>query len=76
MLAALADAGHGVLLATHDVELVAELADRAVVLAHGRVVDTGSAEAVLTATPAFAPAMAKVFRPVPMLNCPRRSPPR
>ena len=68
MLAALADAGHGVLLATHDVELVAELADRAVVLAHGRVVDIGSAEAVLTATPAFAPAMAKVFRPVPMLT--------
>ena len=31
-------------------------------------VDTGSAEAVLTATPAFAPAMAKVFRPVPMLT--------
>jgi energy-coupling factor transporter ATP-binding protein EcfA2 len=68
MLAALADAGRGVLLATHDVELVAELADRAVVLAHGRVVDTGTAEAVLTATPAFAPAMAKVFRPVPMLT--------
>ena len=68
LLAALADAGRGVLLATHDVELVAELADRAVVLAHGRVVDTGSAEAVLTATPAFAPAMAKVFRPVPMLT--------
>jgi energy-coupling factor transport system ATP-binding protein len=67
-LAALADAGRGVLLATHDVELVAELADRAVVLAHGRVVDTGTAEAVLTATPAFAPAMAKVFRPVPMLT--------
>jgi energy-coupling factor transport system ATP-binding protein len=68
LLAALADAGRGVLLATHDVELVAELADRAVVLAHGRVVDTGSAETVLTATPAFAPAMAKVFRPVPMLT--------
>jgi energy-coupling factor transporter ATP-binding protein EcfA2 len=68
LLADLADAGHGVLLATHDVELVAELADRAVVLAHGRVVDNGSAEAVLTATPAFAPAMAKVFRPVRMLT--------
>jgi energy-coupling factor transport system ATP-binding protein len=68
LLTTLADAGRGVLLATHDVELVAELADRAVVLAHGRVVDTGSAEAVLTATPAFAPAMAKVFRPVPMLT--------
>jgi energy-coupling factor transport system ATP-binding protein len=68
LLADLADAGRGVLLATHDVELVAELADRVVVLAHGQVVDTGTAQAVLTATPAFAPAMAKVFRPVPMLT--------
>jgi energy-coupling factor transport system ATP-binding protein len=68
VLGDLADAGHGVVLATHDVELVAELADRAVVLAHGGIVDIGSAAEVLTATPAFAPAMAKVFRPVPILT--------
>ncbi|RVU18371.1 dipeptide ABC transporter ATP-binding protein [Methylobacterium oryzihabitans] len=39
--------GMGVLLITHDFGVVADVADRVVVLRGGRVVETGSAEAVL-----------------------------
>ncbi|GAB2676260.1 ABC transporter ATP-binding protein [Thalassiella azotivora] len=64
----LADAGHGVVLATHDVELAAEVADRAVVLADGQVVADGDAATVLASSPAFAPQVAKVMHPAPWLT--------
>ena len=54
---------HGVLVATHDVELVAEVASRVVVLADGEVVADGSTSAVLVASPAFAPQVAKIMAP-------------
>jgi energy-coupling factor transport system ATP-binding protein len=57
----LADGGHGVVLATHDVELAAELADRVVVLAEGEVVADGPTAEVVVASPAFAPQVAKVL---------------
>ncbi|MFF4650503.1 ABC transporter ATP-binding protein [Streptomyces sp. NPDC001380] len=57
-----------VLLATHDVELAAELADRTVVLADGEVVDDGPTASVVTASPAFAPQVAKVLAPEPWLT--------
>ena len=53
--------GHGVLLATHDVELAAEVADRVVVLAEGEVVADGPAAEVVVSSPAFAPQVAKVL---------------
>jgi energy-coupling factor transport system ATP-binding protein len=59
----LADAGHAVLLATHDVELVAEVATRVVVVADGEVVADGPTDEVLVASPAFAPQVAKVLAP-------------
>jgi energy-coupling factor transporter ATP-binding protein EcfA2 len=64
----LADAGHAVVLATHDVELAAELADRIVVLADGEVVADGPATEVVVASPIFAPQVSKVLAPLPWLT--------
>lgn len=64
----LAGAGHTVLVATHDVEFVAAAADRVVVLAQGEVVVDGSTPEVVVASPAFAPQVAKILDPVPLLT--------
>jgi energy-coupling factor transport system ATP-binding protein len=64
----LAEAGHAVVLATHDVELAAEVATRAVVIADGEVVADGPTEQVLVSSPAFAPQMSKIFAPLPLLT--------
>jgi energy-coupling factor transport system ATP-binding protein len=63
VLADLADAGHAVVLATHDVELVAEIADRVVILAEGEVVADGETTHVVTSSPMFAPQVAKILSP-------------
>ncbi|MEV8093378.1 ATP-binding cassette domain-containing protein [Kitasatospora sp. NPDC085879] len=68
VLRGLAEAGHAVLLATHDVELAAELAHRTVVLAEGEVVADGPTAEVVTAAPAFAPQIAKILNPGPWLT--------
>ncbi len=68
VLRELADDGHGVVLATHDVELVAEVATRVIVLADGEVVADGSAPEVVVSSPAFAPQVAKVMSPQPWLT--------
>ena len=57
-----------VVLATHDVELVAELATRVMFLADGDVVADGSTLDVLLSSPAFAPQVAKVMSPQPWLK--------
>ena len=57
-----------VLLATHDVELVAELADRVLFLAEGEIVADGTTLDVLLSSPAFAPQVAKVMSPKPWLT--------
>jgi energy-coupling factor transport system ATP-binding protein len=67
-LRSLAAQGHGILVATHDVELVAELADRVMVIADGEVVTDGPAAEVLAGSPAFAPQVAKVMHPQPWLT--------
>ncbi|WP_053912538.1 ABC transporter ATP-binding protein [Streptomyces sp. TP-A0875] len=59
----LAAGGHAIVLATHDVELAAELADRVVLLAEGEVIADGPAAEVVTASPSFAPQVAKVLAP-------------
>jgi energy-coupling factor transporter ATP-binding protein EcfA2 len=61
ILRGLAAEGHCIVLATHDVELAAELADRVVVLAEGEVVADGPAAEVVLASPAFAPQIAKIL---------------
>jgi energy-coupling factor transport system ATP-binding protein len=64
----LAATGHAVVLATHDVELVAGLATRAVVLAEGEVVADGPARDVVCHSPVFAPQVAKILAPLPWLT--------
>jgi energy-coupling factor transport system ATP-binding protein len=64
----LAAQGRSVLLSTHDVEFVAETADRVVVLADGEVVADGRTRDVVVASPAFAPQVAKVLAPAPWLT--------
>jgi energy-coupling factor transport system ATP-binding protein len=63
VLGRLAGAGTTVLLATHDVEMVAEAADRVAILADGEVVADGPVREVLAASPAFAPQVTKVLHP-------------
>lgn len=60
--------GGAVLLSSHDVEFVAETASRAVVLAGGEVVADGPVSTVLTSSPTFAPQVARVMHPVPVLT--------
>jgi len=63
ILRKLANEGHAIVLATHDVELVAEIADRVMVLAEGELVADGDTDEVLTASPAFAPQIQKILAP-------------
>jgi energy-coupling factor transport system ATP-binding protein len=60
--------GTSVLMATHDVEIVAEVADRTIFLAEGEKVADGPTLDVLLASPAFAPQVAKVMSPRPWLT--------
>ncbi|WP_165990031.1 ATP-binding cassette domain-containing protein, partial [Streptomyces sp. YIM 98790] len=71
VLRELAGNGHGVVLATHDVELAAELAHRVVVLADGEIVADGPTSEVVVASPAFAPQISKVLAPEPWLTVPQ-----
>jgi energy-coupling factor transporter ATP-binding protein EcfA2 len=64
----LAADGRTVVLATHDVELAAEVADRVVVLADGEVVVDGPVAEVVTSSPAFAPQVARVLAPARWLT--------
>jgi energy-coupling factor transporter ATP-binding protein EcfA2 len=64
----LAARGHAVVVATHDVEFVTRACDRVVVMAEGEIVTDGPAAEVLTASPAFAPQIAKILAPLPYLT--------
>ncbi|ARX83155.1 cobalt ABC transporter ATP-binding protein [Streptomyces alboflavus] len=64
----LADRGHAIVLATHDMELAAELAHRVVILADGEVVADGPTADVVVSSPSFAPQVTKVLAPQPWLT--------
>ncbi len=68
MLKDLAQQGKSILIATHDVELVAELATRIIFLAEGELVADGPTVDVLLSSPAFAPQVAKVMAPLPWIT--------
>jgi energy-coupling factor transport system ATP-binding protein len=55
--------GRAVLVATHDVEFVAQVADQVMVLADGEVVSSGPVRRVVAESPAFAPQVTKVLGP-------------
>jgi energy-coupling factor transport system ATP-binding protein len=64
----LAAEGRSLVIATHDVEFVASVADRVVVLAEGEIVADGPTAEVICSSPAFAPQTAKVLSPQPWLT--------
>ncbi|MFF2961017.1 ABC transporter ATP-binding protein [Streptomyces sp. NPDC057963] len=63
VLRGLAAQGHAIVLATHDVELAAELAHRVVILADGETVADGETRQVVVSSPSFAPQTAKILAP-------------
>ncbi|GCD46217.1 ABC transporter ATP-binding protein [Streptomyces paromomycinus] len=71
LLRGLAAEGHAIVLATHDVELAAELAHRVVILADGEIVADGPTAEVVVSSPAFAPQVSKVLAPLPWLTVPQ-----
>jgi energy-coupling factor transport system ATP-binding protein len=63
LLRSLVSRGKTAMIATHDVELVAQLGGPVVLLAGGEVIESGPAADVLGDSPVFAPQMARVFGP-------------
>jgi energy-coupling factor transport system ATP-binding protein len=53
--------GAAIVLVTHDVELMAEIANRVVLLSQGEVIADGAPAEVLGASPLFAPQVARLF---------------
>jgi energy-coupling factor transport system ATP-binding protein len=68
LLRELAADGQAIVLATHDVELAADVSHRTVVLAGGEVIADGPSRDVVGHSPAFAPQVAKVLAPQPWLT--------
>ncbi|MDQ0786735.1 ABC transporter ATP-binding protein [Streptomyces sp. B3I8] len=68
LLRGLAAEGHAIVLATHDVELAAELAHRVVLLAEGEVIADGTTAEVVLSSPSFAPQVTKILAPQPWLT--------
>ena len=54
-------AGKAILLVTHDVEFVVEVADRVVILGRGELIADGKPADVLNSSPLFAPQVARLF---------------
>ncbi|MFF9175886.1 ATP-binding cassette domain-containing protein [Streptomyces sp. NPDC014793] len=63
VLRALAADGHAIVLATHDVELAAEIAHRVVLLADGEVIADGPTAEIVVSSPSFAPQVTKILAP-------------
>jgi energy-coupling factor transport system ATP-binding protein len=53
--------GAGLLLVTHDVELAALIADRVLIMSQGEIIASGETAEVLSASPHFAPQIARLF---------------
>ncbi|MCA0297200.1 MAG: ATP-binding cassette domain-containing protein [Actinobacteria bacterium] len=64
----LAGTGVAVLISTHDVEFAAAVSRRTLLMADGEIIADGDTLGLLTSSPAYAPQMAKVFAPIPVLT--------
>jgi energy-coupling factor transport system ATP-binding protein len=64
----LAAEARAVVIATHDVEFVAEVADRVIVMAEGEIVADGPAAEIVCSSAAFAPQVAKILYPAEWLT--------
>jgi energy-coupling factor transport system ATP-binding protein len=53
--------GMGLLLVTHDVELVAQVADRVIIMSQGEVIASGPTAEILATSPLFAPQISRLF---------------
>jgi energy-coupling factor transport system ATP-binding protein len=58
----LRDKGRTIVLATHDVELAAQIADRVVLLGDGEIIEDGPTREVMSGTVAFSTQVSKLFR--------------
>jgi energy-coupling factor transport system ATP-binding protein len=64
----LRDEGRAVILATHDVELAARLADRVILLGDGEIIADGPAREVMTGSLVFSTQISKLFRDPALLT--------
>ncbi|MEU4995017.1 ATP-binding cassette domain-containing protein [Streptomyces sp. NPDC021622] len=71
VLRGLAAEGHAIVLATHDVELAAELAHRVAILADGEIVADGPTPDIVVSSPSFAPQVTKILAPQKWLTVPQ-----
>jgi energy-coupling factor transport system ATP-binding protein len=53
--------GMGLIIVSHDVELVVQLADRVMIMTGGKIEASGSAQSVLADSPSFSPQIARLF---------------
>jgi energy-coupling factor transport system ATP-binding protein len=68
IITALAEDGMAVLVSTHDVEFAATIAGRTVLMADGELIADANTASLLASSVAYAPQMAKVFAPAPVLT--------
>jgi energy-coupling factor transporter ATP-binding protein EcfA2 len=68
ILRKLRDEGRAVILATHDVELAARLADRVILLGDGEIIADGPAREVMTGSLVFSSQISKLFRDPALLT--------
>jgi len=60
--------GRAVILATHDVELAARLADRVILMGDGDIIADGPAREVMTGSLVFSSQISKLFRDPALLT--------
>ncbi len=68
IVSTLAAAGRSIVISSHDVEFVASVCDRVVVMAVGEIIADGPTAEIVVSSPAFAPQVTKILAPLPYLT--------